>query len=193
MSIYFVDFETTGLNPYHSSIIEYCFMDYNKSIDSLINPGFKFQAKIEEITGITNKMVEESPRIENKKNEICEFLNIYNCDCIYLVAHNNSNFDRFFFKYIFKNDMVIGPILSSKVKYIDSIHLAKYLFPNVKSFNLKRLCNLFGIVPGEHRARSDTEALKNLFDRMLHILSQKINVDYNILLQNPKIIYDILY
>jgi DNA polymerase-3 subunit alpha (Gram-positive type) len=194
MSLFYYDFETTGLNPYHEKIIEYSFIRQdNEAIQSLINPKAKFSDKIEMITQITNSMVEQAPTIEEKKDEITSFLNIYNSECVYLVAHNNSNFDRFFFKNIYKSDAVLGPILNTKVKYIDSIHLAKYLLPELKTFNLKFLCKKFNIVPGTHRAMDDTIALKLLFERLVWTLSFMKDIEYDKLIKNPQMIYDILY
>ena len=194
MCLFYYDFETTGLNPYHSKIIEYCFISSKGNIlESLVNPGIMFSDKIVEITGITNTMVQGMPTIEEKKQEISEFINLFNSEYVYLVAHNNSNFDRFFFKNIYKNDSVMGPILNQKIRYIDSIHLAKYLLPNTKTFNLKYLCKKFGIIPGTHRARDDTIALKMLFESLIHILSIKEDIEFDKLIQNPRVVYDILY
>jgi DNA polymerase-3 subunit alpha (Gram-positive type) len=194
MSLFYYDFETTGLNPYHEKIIEYSFIRQdNEAIQSLINPKAKFSDKIEMITQITNSMVEQAPTIEEKKDEITSFLNIYNSECVYLVAHNNSNFDRFFFKNIYKSDAVLGPILNTKVKHIDSIHLAKYLLPELKTFNLKFLCKKFNIVPGTHRAMDDTIALKLLFERLVWTLSFMEDIEYAKLIKNPQMIYNILY
>lgn len=194
MSLFYYDFETTGLNPYHSKIIEYCFVCPKGNIlESLVNPCIMFSDKIVEITGITNTMVQSMPPIEEKKQEISDFINLFNREHVYLVAHNNSNFDRFFFKNIYKNDSVIGPILNQKIRYIDTIHLAKYLLPNTKTFNLKYLCKKFGILPGTHRARDDTLALKQLYEILLRILAKKEDIEYDKLIKNPKIVYDILY
>lgn len=193
MFVYF-DFETTGLNPFHNKIIEYCFIDStNKQLQSLINPGVEITDVIYNITKISNDMLKDKPSISNKKNDIIEFLNMCNTECVYLVAHNNNNFDRFFFKNIFKGDAVWEPILNEKIKYIDSIHLAKYLMPYQKMFNLKALCKYYSIVPGTHRAIDDTIALKKLFEKLVYILSQKEKIDYETLITNPKLIYNIIY
>ena len=194
MSLFYYDFETTGLNPYHSKIIEYCFVSQKGDIiESIVNPGVRFCDKIEMITNITNTMVLDKPSIEEKQQEISDFIGLYNSEYVYLVAHNNNNFDRFFFKNIYKTDNVMGPILNQKIRYIDSIHLAKYLLPDIRMFNLKYLCRKFGITPGTHRARDDTLALKQLYEILLRILAKKEDIEYENLIQNPRFVFDILY
>ena len=194
MSLFYYDFETTGLNPFDNKIIEYCFMKPDGSyVNSLVNPGVQISDKIQQITHITNNDLHGMPSIDDKKNEIETFLNISNTEYIFLVAHNNSNFDRFFFKQIFKNDAIMNPILGSKVKYIDSIHLAKYVLPHFKTFNLGYLCRSFGVEEGTHRATQDTLSLKLLFEKLVFLLSKKENIEYKLLMFNPDIIYDIIY
>ena len=194
MSIFYYDFETTGLNPYHCKVIEYCFMNHeNESVESLINPKETLSPKIEMITQITNAMALVAPPMEEKLAEITTFLNLCNSECVYLVAHNNSGFDRFFFKNIYKNDRILAPILNTKVKHIDSIHLAKYLLPQLRTFNLKYLCKVFNIIPGTHRAKDDTIALKLLFEQLVKRLARQMEIEYETLITNPKMIYDILY
>ena len=85
------------------------------------------------------------------------------------------------------------PILNNKVKYIDSIHLAKYVLPQLKTFNLAYLCRYFNIVPGTHRAHQDTLSLKLVFENLVRLLSQKENIDYKILMSSPHMIYNIIY
>ena len=49
--LFYYDFETTGLNPFHNKIIEYCFIDSNnRQLQSLINPGFKINDVIKILT-----------------------------------------------------------------------------------------------------------------------------------------------
>ena len=193
MFVYY-DFETTGLNPFHNKIIEYCFIDSrNNQLQSLINPGSEISDIISNITHISNDMLKDKPSINDKKNDIINFLNMCHNEYVYLVAHNNNNFDRFFFKNIFKEDSLWEPILNEKIRYIDTIHLAKYLMPNQKMFNLKALCKYYSIEPGTHRATDDTIALKQLFEKLVYILAQKIKIDYEILIKNPKMIYNIIY
>ena len=68
--MFYFDFETTGLNPFHSKIIEYCFMKHDGTfIESLINPGFNISDKIESVTHISNNELINKPSIEQKKGD----------------------------------------------------------------------------------------------------------------------------
>lgn len=193
-NIYYYDFETTGLNPFHNKIIEYCFMNSKEQyIQNLVDPGFHITENISKITSITNEMLQGKPSIIDNKQKIVEFLNMYNSECIYIIAHNNCNFDRFFFKNIFKDDILWYSILSNKVKYIDTIHIAKYILSHRKQYSLAALCKYFNIIPGTHRAYSDTVALKKLFEKLVVLLSEKESIDYQKLMDNPEIIYNIIY
>ena len=96
--IYF-DFETTGLNPYYSKIIDFCFLkepltsdlddsfinDINKKANSdfilnenyfssLVNPEEKLKTKITEITNITSDMLVNKPTINQLASSINDFI-----------------------------------------------------------------------------------------------------------------------
>ena len=76
--IYF-DFETTGLNPYHNKIIEYCFMiednDYSE-ISDIVDPEEKIEKKITDITNIHPDMFEGKDNIDAHILKIYNFANI---------------------------------------------------------------------------------------------------------------------
>lgn len=65
-----LDLETTGLDPQFDEIIEIAavkFVDCEKvsEFTTLIRPDNKINGYIEQLTGITNEMVEDAPKIEN--------------------------------------------------------------------------------------------------------------------------------
>ena len=97
MPLIFYDLETTGLNPYHSRIIEIGAVKYengNKSTFSeLVNPEVKLSHFTINYTGITNEMVQDKDTIDIV---IKKFINFCGNDCPYLVAPNNDGFDRLF-------------------------------------------------------------------------------------------------
>jgi len=201
--IYF-DFETTGLNPYHDKIIEYAFIqeepdesydgDYkhNTYINELINPKIKFDKKITDITGIHPEELENKEDIYSQLPNIMSFIN-YSMKTkeIYLVAHNCDSFDRLFLINAIKN--YGEPIDYKHIKFIDTLNLCKILLPNIKSYSLKNMTNHFNITPGEHRAMSDTIALRELYHKLIECLSKRINMDTNYILQNPSIVYEYIY
>ena len=131
-SIIFYDFETTGLNPFHSNIIEYAFInDLEENLVSLVNPDRKIEEKITKITGIDDSMVKNQTFIENHRDIIFEYLkNIHdknknNQKYIYLIAHNNDNFDKFFFKRIFKGNNSQLKFINDNVRFIDRVYDSK--------------------------------------------------------------------
>ena len=201
--IYF-DFETTGLNPYHDKIIEYAFIqeepdesydsDYkqNTYINDLINPKIKFDKKITDITGIHPEELENKDDIYSHLPNIMSFIN-YSMKTkeIYLVAHNCDSFDRLFLLNAIKN--YSEPIEYKHIKFIDTLNLCKILLPNIKSYSLKNMTTHFNITPGEHRAMSDTIALRELYHKLVECLSKRINMDTNYILQNPSIVYEYIY
>lgn len=203
--IYF-DFETTGLNPFHDKIIEYSFMidddTENTFISELVNPETKMEKKITEITGIHPDMLENKKNINTHIEKIYNFISgVYNKSCFYsekkyLVAHNATTFDKIFLNRelnCFKTRTQLAHKRSPYLKniyYIDSLLLARKIIPGLYSYSLKSLCKEFNISPGTHRALDDVIALKNVFERLLNILSKNMNVSVYYLKENPGIILD---
>ena len=79
------------------------------------------------------------------------------------------------------------------IKFIDSLNLCKKLIPNVKSYSLKNMTERFKIKSGTHRALSDTIALRELYIHMMGLLEKELNIDKNVLLHTPGIVYDYIY
>jgi len=213
MSVIYFDFETTGLNPYHDKIIDFCFLkepvgemppqdtDCTNEIfhiddnyfESLVNPNKKLSAKITEITNIKDNMLKNKPSIKHFIPTIESYIN-KDCETAYLIAHNCHSFDQIFLDRAFRdNDFDVH---QNNWKYIDTLLLAKRLSPNMFSYSLKTLCKYYQITPGEHRARSDCIALRKVYMKLLEKLNKQHfnnthSVDY--LVKNPKMVYDYLY
>jgi len=185
--VIFFDFETTGLNPYHEKIIEYAFLkgEGNKEeyIDSLVNPKKKFDKKVTDITGIHPDMLEEEKPIENHLDNIRDFIfenekkNSQASVCLhetYLVAHNCFGFDKMFFERIMENK------IHNRVLYIDTLALAKKLLPNRNSYSLSALAKTYRVAEGNHRALSDSTALRDIYNILLTELAnrQKLTTEY---------------
>ena len=202
--IYF-DFETTGLNPYHDKIIEYSFMidddNDNTNISELVNPETKMEKKITDITGIHPDMLENKKNIKYHIEQIYNFISgTYNPSCLYtdkkyLVAHNATTFDKIFLMRelnAFKNtcgDNKNIPYLKN-IHFIDSLLLSRKVIPGLYSYSLKSLSKHFSVSPGTHRALDDVIALKNIFEKLLSLMSHKTNTTVHYLKENPQIILD---
>lgn len=207
--IIYYDFETTGLNPYHDRIIEYAFLDENTNdfINELVNPNRKFEKKITDITGIhPDQLIDKAP-IEEQIQNIVDFINPDNSRIgfeTYLIAHNNDSFDK-----IFLNETIIRindkpesynklPYYRTYCKHIDTLLLAKKLLPELHSHSLKSLAIHFKIKAGTHRAIDDTRCLREIYHKLLEVMSKKNKYEgeywpKNTLLNNPSVVYNYLY
>lgn len=206
--IIYYDFETTGLNPYHDKIIEYAFLDESNQdfINELVNPQCKFEKKITDITGIHPDELQDKEHIEKHIENIVDYINPDNFRIgfeTYLIAHNNDSFDK-----IFLNETLIRINDNHKsynfekfklnCKHIDTLLLAKKLLPELHSHSLKSLAKYFKIKAGTHRAIDDTQCLREIYHKLLEVMSTKYtnNGEYQsktTLLDNPSIVYNYLY
>lgn len=218
MNVIYFDFETTGLNPYHDKIIDFCFLkepkcspesnetflqtstssnDYfhidENYFESLVNPKKKLVSKITEITGLTDDMLVNKPSIDHFLPTIETYINKDATSC-YLIAHNCHGFDQLFLDRAFKDND--SNIHLHSWKFIDTLLLAKRVNPKMFSYSLKTLCKYYKIEEGKHRALSDCIALRKVYIKLL----EKLNRDYfkntykiDELIKNPNIVYDFLY
>jgi len=161
------DFETTGLDPYNDRIIEIAAIRFEDGeiIDryvELINPERPISGMITEITGISNKMVQNAP---TEETIIDDFLYFLGNDP--LVAHN-IHFDEQFLSVMCDR---LGRNKGNNTNY-DTLQLSRSLFFDQPVFNLGALSEYFGLsAKGAHRAEKDTENTGLIFLEMLDELS----------------------
>ena len=167
-----IDLETTGLSPKTGEIIEIAAIKYqgNQIVDkfsTLIKPDIEFiPPKITQLTGITNVMVIDQPKIEQVLPDFLKFLE----DSV-IVAHN-AKFDMGFLNY--KTQEIYGRNIKNSV--LCTCNLARRIFPELRSKALSSLAYYFDIpFNQEHRAMSDAMATLEIFKKMIDIL-----YDYNI-------------
>lgn len=189
MLVYY-DFETTGLNQFHDKIIEYHFQKEttNDSISSLINPQKNIPDIVTRITKITNQMVSSAPTIQDNIHQILQFLNCQG-EFTYLVAHNGDNFDFIILREQLSH---LGYQMNNmNFRSIDTLLLAKKLYPNLPKHSLVPLCNQLGVQTSEgHRAANDTEMVKNLYHYIIGDLANILGTDPNLLLNEPSLVYN---
>lgn len=189
----FFDFETTGLNPFHEKIIDYCFIceEDGTLVENLVNPNSKLSDKIKEITHLTDSDLQDKLPIQEHIDILRNTIQNNN-DTVenktYLIAHNCDGFDKHFLNELHKKYNI-----SSNMVFMDTLLLTKKFIPDQYSFSLKSLCKRFGITPGTHRAKSDTVALQKLYHRILRIIESKSNLTYEQMLTNPDIVYNLIY
>lgn len=122
--------------------------------DITVNPGHSIPPIIENLTGITNKDVQEAPYFE----DIAPY--VYNLiqNCIF-VAHNIA-FDYRFLNQAFQD----AGMPELNLKGMDTVELAKILYPTLESYRLSDLSQLFSLShPGVHDAAGDAHATAELF------------------------------
>lgn len=148
------DVETTGLSAVYHKIIELAAVKIKNGkivdrFERFANPHERLSATTIELTGITDDMVENAPEIEEVLNDFKEFIEDHT-----LVAHNAS-FDIGFLNVGFRN-IALGSV---KNPVIDTLELARFLYPELKNHRLDTLCNHFSIeLTQHHRAIYDAEA-----------------------------------
>ncbi|WP_336020423.1 PolC-type DNA polymerase III [Fusobacterium polymorphum] len=153
------DIETTGLNSHSNEIIEIGAVKIKagRIVDrysQLINPGRPIPYHITEITSITDEQVANEPKIDEVIGKFVDFVG----DAV-LVAHN-APFDMGFIKRDVKKYLNID--LQSSV--IDTLQMARDLFPDLKKYGLGDLNKTLGLaLEKHHRAVDDSQATANMF------------------------------
>ena len=156
------DTETTGLSAVFNTIIEIGAVKIQdgKVIDrfsSFIDPQVPLPRKITEITGITDSMVKGQPLAQEVLPRFRDFI----ADST-LVAHN-ARFDMGFLNMGLKK--IDEKQLTNPV--IDTVELARFLYPTLKNHKLDTLCKAFNIeLNNHHRADNDAEATGKLYWKM---------------------------
>ena len=159
------DIETTGFSSKNDKIIEIGAVKLKDgeivdSFSTFVDPKVNIPYKITELTSITQNMVNGQPTIDEVLPKFMEFVG----DSV-LVAHNAA-FDVGFIK---KNLMDMGKTLKNPV--MDTVPLARYLYPDLKKVKLNLVAKHLGIsLENHHRAVDDAKAtaeiLKFSFKKM---------------------------
>ena len=162
------DLETTGISFRTEKITEVGIMKIKNGevIDefcSFVNPEKPIPMKVQEITNITDDMVKDAPTIEELLPKVMEFFG----DSV-LVAHN-ADFDTGFIRY---NCEKYG--IKFDNTYLDTLRLAKDLFPDYKKYKLGIIAENLGIkVDVAHRALDDVDTTVKVFNVMTKMLKDK--------------------
>ena len=163
-----LDLETTGLSFRTEKITEVGIMKIKNgevidTFSTFVNPEKPIPYKVVEVTKITDDMVKDAPTIKQVFPKILEFIE----DSV-LVAHN-ADFDIGFLKY---NAAELG--YKFEYTYIDTLRLAKDLFPNYKKYKLGIIAENLGIkVEVAHRALDDVDTTVKVFNIMIDMLKEK--------------------
>ena len=153
------DLESTGLSAKYDRITEFGAVKIKGGmivdrLDILINPGMNISKKIEDLTGISNELIKDCPKIEEVMEKIMKFIGTS-----ILVSHNiefdygmlNEAYER-----IYNKELI--------VPCIDTLALSRYIFPINKAHNLGALCSRLKVdydAKSAHRADYDASVLSS--------------------------------
>ena len=203
MSVVFLDFETSGFNPYHDDIIEIAIklMNSDNSFSTLVRPKSNecISQRITAVTSITNELLRKegiswSDAFIELNDILKEIIKNSPDGKLYIVAHNGETFDFIFLKRIFSelNSLNIKTINPKNIVYIDSLLFARRLLKR-ESYKQETLCKTYNInTKGNHRALNDVKALEELYTKLCEILNKEFNSRRNVL-ENPQMIYDYIH
>ena len=163
-----LDLETTGFSPITEKITEIGMMKIKNGevideFECFVNPEKPIPQRVIDVTHITDDMVKDAETIDKIIPKIIEFMG----DDV-LVAHN-AKFDMSFLQHNFEK---YG--YDFNYTYIDSLPLARAMFPDFKKFKLGILAEKLGIqVDVAHRALDDVKTLVGVFNKMIEIGKDK--------------------
>lgn len=158
-----IDVETTGLNPKTERMIEVGAVKVRggKIVDqyeSLINPGRRLEAKIIELTGITDEMLMEAPSPEEVMPRLLEFVGND------IMLGHSLMFDYSFIKRLAVN-LKLWDVQSTS-QGIDTLKIARHFLTDLESRSLPFLCKYFEIPHKAHRAMEDAKATALLYEKL---------------------------
>ena len=131
--------------------------------EMMINPEKEIPPEVVEVTHITNEMVKNCPTVDEVLPKFLEFIK----DTV-LVAHN-ADFDIGFMRY---NAEQLGMEFDNT--YLDTLRLARTVYPNFSKFKLGYLAEKLGIeVEVAHRALADVDTTVKVMNEMFKELKEK--------------------
>ena len=168
------DLETTGLFKYSDKITEIGAVKIENGeivevFNELVNPERMIPQKVVELTGITNEMVMDKPKIDEVLPKFLEF-----SKDAYFVGQN-TDFDIGFIKEACDN-------LSYKFEpvYLDTLPMARSIFPYMGRFSLDKLAKKLAIGPfNHHRASDDAVTTAKIFIKLFEKIKEK-NKDFSL-------------
>lgn len=151
-----LDFETTGLRPGADQIIQVGAVKYKNHeqmdiMNQLVNPLRSISTRITSLTGITNDMVRNEPKIEFVINQLIKFIGD-----LPIVAHNAS-FDMGFLYAL--EDKVEVPTYT----VIDTLKLSRKIINQTPNHKLTTLTQYLQIEHDAHNALGDCLATAKIY------------------------------
>ena len=166
-----IDLETTGLDPTADRVIEIGAIRYvngkeSEAFESLVNPEVPIPDFITKLTGISDKDVSNSPKINDIFDSFFSFIG--NSP---IIGHQ-INFDAAFIEYLLRtrhNDFHNWDNEPQRFTYLknirlDTLFLSRIFLPFLQRFKLGTVAAYFGIdLERAHRATDDARATGRIF------------------------------
>lgn len=152
--ITYLDIETTGATPLKDRITEIALVRFENDVEvarwqTLVNPQVPIPAFIQNLTGISNEMVQQAPLFSEIAGELAGYL-----DGAVMAAHN-VRFDHGFLKSEFRR---LGHVLRQRV--LCTVKLSRLLYPAHRSHSLDALMQRHHLTTeARHRAMGDVELM----------------------------------
>ena len=169
-----IDFETTGMSPAlgaRATEIAAVLVRGGRIVDrfaSLMRSGARVPPFIEQLTGISNRMLAAAPPAAEVMREVAAFTR--GCG---VVAHNAS-FDRSFWRHEHSLASVRqgDPVADD---FACTLLLSRRLYPEAPNHKLGSLAAFHGIAPTgrAHRALADAEVTAELWLRITHDVTRR--------------------
>jgi DNA polymerase-3 subunit epsilon len=135
-----------------------------KGYGTLIDPCRPIPLDASAVNGITDDMVKGKPRIADVLHDFAEF-----CGDLPLVAHN-APFD---FKFMLE-DVKLHRSAAPQGVVLDTLALARIVFPGLPNYRLGTLVRHFGFPSGTfHRAEEDSSYCGLLFAKVIETLEMR--------------------
>lgn len=161
------DLETTGIDFMSNGITEIGAVKIvngkiKEQFTTLVKPDYRISEEIVKLTGITDEMVKDAPKISTVIPDFIKFI-----DGAILVAHN-ADFDvRFIKRFAGAEEYDV------KNKVIDTCDLSRKCLPHLRKYDLHTIADNFGIIFRHHRALSDAYATSEVFIELMKIKNSK--------------------
>ncbi len=162
------DLETTGFSKSKNAIIEIGAVKIEKGeiaerFSTFVNPKTPIPGRIEELTGINDRMVENAEEIGVVLPKFLEF-----CKGCVMVGHN-ANFDVGFVE---ANAGRLG--IETDFTVMDTLELAHVLLPELGRFALNHVAKALNVsLENHHRAVDDAECTARIFLKFRKMLMEK--------------------
>ncbi len=163
-----IDIETTGLDSTFNEIIDISAIKVKEfeiidTFSTLVKPEEPIDEFITNLTGITNEMVFNSPKINDVMPEFLKFIgnNI-------LIGHN-VNFD---INFIYDNCLRNGTYLGND--FVDTMRISRRMHPELAHHRLKDLVHFYSLEQETaHRALADCQTTLECYLKLRNEFSQK--------------------